>query len=128
MNKVEIRERFGEKKVVVTENGKVVLVLNYINDAQVKEVCRDFHAEFIGVNDGSISVKLSVDEQVTVKASLMTTKRMFQNVKDNLVKIRSCRIWSDSEVNEYNNATEEIVRLNSIISKLQYSSETLFNK
>ena len=119
MNKVEIRERFGEKKVVVTENGKVVLVLNYISDAQVKEVCRDFHAEFIGVNNGSISVKLSVDEQATVKASLMTTKRMFQNVKDNLVKIRSCRIWSEGEVNEYNYATEEIVRLNSIISRLQ---------
>ena len=44
MNKVEIRERFGEKKVVVTENGKVVVVLNYISDAQVKEVCRDFHS------------------------------------------------------------------------------------
>ena len=49
----------------------------------------------------------------------MTTKRMFQDVKDNLVKIRSCRIWSDSEVNEYNYATEEIVRINSIIQKLQ---------
>lgn len=119
MNKVEIRERLGEKKVVVTENGKVVVVLNYISDAQVKEVCRDFHAEFTGVNDGSISVQFSVDEQVTVKASLMTTKRMFQNVKDNLVKIRSCRIWSDSEVNQYNYATEEIVRINSIINKLQ---------
>ena len=119
MNKVEIRERFGEKKVVVTENGQVVVVLNYISDAQVKEVCRDFHAEFTGVNDGSISVKLSVDELQTVEASLMTTKRMFQNVKDNLVKIRSYRILSDSEVNEYNYATEEIVRINSIINKLQ---------
>ena len=119
MNKVEIRERFGEKKVIVTENGQVVVVLNYISDAQVKEVCRDFHAEFTGVNDGSISVKLSVDELSTVEASLMTTKRMFQNVKDNLVKIRSYRIWSDSEVNEYNYATEEIVRINSIINKLQ---------
>lgn len=119
MNKVEIRERFGEKKVVVTQNGKVVEVLNYISDAQVKEVCRDFHAEFIGVNDGSISVKLSIDELATVKASLMTTKRMFQNVKDNLVKIRGCRIWSDSEVHEYNYATEEIVRINAIINKLQ---------
>lgn len=119
MNKVEIRERLREKKVVVTENGKVVVVLNYISDAQVKEVCRDFHAEFIGVNDSSISVKLSIDEQATVKASLMTTKRMFQSVKDNLVKIRSYRIWSDSEVNEYNYATEEIVRINSILQKLQ---------
>ena len=119
MNKVEIRERFGEKKVVVTQNGKIVEALIYISDAQVKEVCRDFHAEFIGVIDGSISVKLSIDEQSTIKASLMTTKRMFQNVKDNLVKIRSCRIWSDSEVNEYNYATEEIVRINSIINKLQ---------
>ena len=119
MNKVEIRERFGEKKVVVTQNGKIVEVLNYISDAQVKEVCRDFHAEFIGVNDGSISVKLSTDELVTVKASLMTTKRMFQDVKDNLVKIRSYRIWSDSEVTNYNYATEEIVRINSIINKLQ---------
>ena len=118
MNKVEIRERFGEKKIVVTQNGKIVEVLNYISDAQIKEVCRDFHAEFIGVNDGSISVKISIDEQATVKASLMTTKRMFQNVKYNLVKIRSCRIWSDREVNEYNYATEEIVRINSIINKL----------
>lgn len=120
MNKVEIRERFGEKNVVVTQqNGKIIEVLNYISDAQVKEVCRDFHAEFIGVNDGSISVKLSIDEQATVKASLLTTKRMFQNVKDNLVKIRGSRIWSDSEVHEYNYATEEIVRINSIIQKLQ---------
>ncbi len=119
MKKVEIREQSGKKKVVVIENGKVVFVLNYISDAQVKEVCRDFHAEFTGVNDGSISVKLSIDELAAVKASLMTTKRMFQNVKDNLVKIRSYRIWSDSEVYEYNYATEEIVRINSIINKLQ---------
>ena len=118
MNKVEIRERFGEKKVVVTQNGKVVEVLNYISDAQVKEVCRDFHAELIGVNDGSISVKLSIDELATVKASLMTTKRMFQNVKDNLVKIRGCRIWSDSEVHEYNYATEEIVKIQSVLNKI----------
>lgn len=118
MNKVEIREQFGEKKVVVKENGKVVVVLNYISDAQVKEVCRDFHAEFIGVNDGSIDVKLNIDELATVKASLMTTKRTFQIVKDNLVKIRSCRIWSDSEVNEYNYATEEIVKIQSVLNKI----------
>ena len=118
MNKVEIIARFGEKKVVVKQNGKIVEVLNYISDAQVKEVCRDFHAEFIGVNDGSISVKLSIDEQATVKASLLTTKRMFQDVKDRLVKIRSYRIWSDSEVNEYNYATEEIVKIQSVLNKI----------
>ena len=71
------------------------------------------------MNDGSISVKLSVDELATVKASLMTTKRMFQNVKDNLVKIRSYRIWSDSEVNEYNYATEEIEKIQLLYNKFR---------
>ena len=44
---------------------------------------------------------------------------MFQYDKDNLVKIRSCRIWSDEDVANYNKCTDNIENIQAVYNKFR---------
>lgn len=115
---VEVRSLFGDKRVVVKVDDKQIEVFNYISDAQVKEIARDFHADEVVFVDNSVAIKLSQAEAITIKASIKTVIKLHEDIKQSLLNFRRWCTWSDEQVQEYNYATDEIVKLNSILNKL----------
>jgi hypothetical protein len=62
--------------------------------------------------------RLSDTECDIINGLLEQYKQDLQEMKDILLKIHSLRILSDEEVRKYNEATDEIVKINSIQNRL----------
>ncbi len=61
--------------------------------------------------------RLSEDDVVQICASLKCSMQAHQDVKDILIKIRQYRIWTDEEVRQYNEMTDEIEKLQAVYNK-----------
>lgn len=60
---------------------------------------------------------LSNDDVIQICASLQFNIKMLEDTKEILRKIRELRIWSDEEVRQYNELTEEIEKLTEVYNK-----------
>ena len=60
---------------------------------------------------------LSNDDVIQICASLRFNIKMLEDTKEILLKIRELRIWSDEEVRQYNELTEEIEKLTEVYNK-----------
>lgn len=60
---------------------------------------------------------LSNDDVIQICASLQFNIKMLEDTKEILRKIRNLRIWSDEEVRQYNELTEEIEKLTEVYNK-----------
>lgn len=60
---------------------------------------------------------LSSDDVIQICASLRFNIKMLEDTKDILLKIIELRIWSDEEVLQYNELTEEIEKLTEVYNK-----------
>ena len=62
--------------------------------------------------------RLSDNECDIINGLLEQYKQDLQKIKDIILKLHSLRILSDEEVRKYNEATDEIVKINSIQNRL----------
>lgn len=60
---------------------------------------------------------LSNDDVIQICASLQFNIEMLEDTKEILRKIHQHRIWSDEEVRQYNELTEEIEKLTEVYNK-----------
>ena len=60
---------------------------------------------------------LSNDDVVQICASLQLNIKMLEDTKEILRKIRKLRVWSDEEVRQYNELTEDIENLTEVYNK-----------
>ena len=60
---------------------------------------------------------LSSNDVIQVCASLQFNIKMLEDTKEILRKIRELRVWSDEEVRQYNELTEEIEKLTEVYNK-----------
>lgn len=60
---------------------------------------------------------LSSNDVIQLCASLQFNIKMLEDTKEILRKIRELRVWSDEEVRQYNELTEEIEKLTEVYNK-----------
>lgn len=60
---------------------------------------------------------LSNDDVIQICASLQFNIKMLEDTKEILRKIRQLRTWSDEEVRQYNELTDEIEKLTEVYNK-----------